>query len=298
MFNVFKPITSEEVAKANPFAYKLTIDLRPNLGNVFWGLLSEAEKDKLGEMSPEQEATSYTWEKLDEYSKKESLYYKSYQFIEYYDSVSGLSMKSQYTTANDGTREVYDVDKFEDAGHILDHYSGFFFTRETYDKTRVSIYEDRIEIATGESFSNKVNTLFKVPLNDIVQFLWSVRILFKNTDNDIRTNGDIAVIKLPSSIEKKLKDYNIEVISSPEIWVDPFLSTEVPMSALDLKSWVKENNPLLLIDSAREAWLDENLFSSKIATSGSWRLSLKGVADMSIKLDIFYPEKEASRIDF
>lgn len=192
------------------FAYKLDVSLTP-----YWPMLAE------------KIAGSKTSKELDEMfagrdkDSEGGLYGSYYNFTEYYDTASGLTVRHQTSSIGDKTHSN-PVDEFLTYGSMFGHKMGSDVDRIKENKYSIAITEDSIRnncfdqhIGGFSSIGDKEDYLIIFPLDSIVKFLAEVGLRFHDVENNV-------VIKWPDHIENELKErgftYNSRLEYEPTLF--------------------------------------------------------------------------------
>jgi hypothetical protein len=187
------------------FSYKLDIALLPHWGNICKKVYNPKSEKEWNESVEEK------IKKMKEEGDTFSLWGRRYYFTEYYDSASGLITRFQGVGCENGKQYFSPVDEFGDLGYIFESDKPFGPKQidEQY-KLSIKVSEDSIyhdvldrNIGGEKVFFEKDNCLFKFPLSDVFNFLFTLGQHFKDAEGS-------TVIKWPDFIEQKFKELNIK----------------------------------------------------------------------------------------
>lgn len=225
-----------------PFSYKLDISLEPNWVAIY---------KKLSALESENEWEKLIQKKIDLLKEDEerSLFGRRYKFIEYYDSVSGITTRFQRILLNSGKQLFSATDEFGDRGFLVESDSNFshlqnekdsFKKREARNKLSVEIGDSYIRnnifdmyaggLKSGFQYENE-DYLFNFPIRDVFNFLFQLGQRFHGVERNM-------IIKWPDQIENKFKENNIEY----ETLFD-YAPDELPLEVWDKAFYEKWGGP-------------------------------------------------------
>lgn len=200
---------TKNILKQN-FSYKLDVHIEP-----YWFKLYKKASSEKSEKEVEREFEHKIKKTEDTDS---DLCGRRYYFTEYYDSATGLTTRFQRVICTSGKQYFYPVDEFGDRGYFFESdrwgksADESEDDRKKRDKLTVDIGEDYIRNDIYDKYIGgarsgfdyeKENYLFRFPLGDVFNFLFSLGTRFHETEKS-------TIIKWPDSIENKFKELGMK----------------------------------------------------------------------------------------
>ncbi|SRR6266404_5640737 len=180
------------MAYAKPFSYCLKMRIEPQWGEII--------KRVVG-LKNAQEQTDFG-NKLREYRQTDRMINRRYDFTEFFDTSTGLTLKYQRVHLDDKTYSNF-VDEFGDAGYLLGRDSSLM-PDDQREKYQIKISEHSIQTEcfdnnTGQLVSWSGDVLFEFPIDPILEFGVALQLQFPD---DLTTNN---ILKWPDKIETALR---------------------------------------------------------------------------------------------
>ena len=256
--NSLKNMEDEDIS------YKLEVEMSPNWFNISKHFFIEesVDNDKI----------------IDNLIKSlpldgSDLWGSSYTFTEYFDSRSGLLIKTMKAHLKNGKTITSYVDEFQIVGNIFNSYTEYEskFKQPFVLVTEEGIYKEPIDDISGaiNVFHNKEDALFTIPLGNIFYFLINLGLNINNLEKHI-------VIKWPKEIQDKLEKSGLSY--------NHYTFDDVKF---DLES--KNKALFLKYKNLQISNVEQSMFND------SCSFSSKEISHYSLKLRLFHP-KENERI--
>jgi hypothetical protein len=239
------------MAPKTPISYRLQVSVEPQWAEIIKrvvGFRDEHEQRDFGT-------------KLRDHLSPDRLLHRKYDFTEFFDSQSGLTIKYQRVSTPDTTYGFF-VREFCDAGHLFG-WNNPLTPKEDAEKLELAISEDSIRTHCFDPHTGRRNTmgpaLCTLPLNAIVEFGVTLhRKLELNTNYVLRWSDEIeAALRKANTkyihpdaplaerkIEKKDHDfftrYGHPKLAKYESWPAPYFENPCCYYSVDLQVFTPE----------------------------------------------------------
>jgi hypothetical protein len=253
------------MAAASPFSYRLKIAVEPQWAEIIKrvvGLKNEEEQNQFGA-------------KIKEHLQDDRMLHRNYDFTEFFDASSGLTMKFRRVHTDEGDGKTFSgfVSEFRDAGYLFGHNNSLM-PEDQKIKYQIEVSEHSIRTECFDPHSGGINPfggdmLFAFPIDAILEFGIALQLRFP----DLNMNH---VLKWPDKIEKALESKETKF----ETMFD-YTPDERNIESEDREFFLRYGKP-------------------KIATVGGWPASyfIGPCCYYCVELEVFTPEtaKRFSRL--
>jgi hypothetical protein len=179
-----------------PFSYRMKIRVEPNWDAIVKRILGPDASVGFSELMGKAEAVPAIWKNLQ----------RTYDFTEFFESRSGLTVRFQRTNAREISYANF-VDEFRDCNRLFG--SGVIVPDDETNKFSVEVTERSIRNECFDQFIGGISPwidgekFFLIPIEAILEFVIALQLLLPET----KTNS---IIKWPDQIEQSLKKNDIK----------------------------------------------------------------------------------------
>ena len=183
------------MGQAVPFSYRMKIRVEPNWNAIIKRIVSPDAGERFSELMEKAKAVPAIWNAL----------YRTYDFTEYFDSRSGLTIRFQRINTHENSHANF-VDEFRSCNQLFGR--DVIVPNDETNRFSVEVTEYSIRNECFDQFIGGISPwidgekFFVMPLDAMLEFVVALQLLRPET----KTNS---IIRWPDQIEQSLKKNDV-----------------------------------------------------------------------------------------